>query len=108
MQQILSEDASPIYKSAALTAQSTEDPYDILLLEKLRGLYKSCMNEGLLDARGSEPLLNVIQRVRKLFSGEASHDVKHDEREERKAFTAALAYLHSQGDMEHIQLENGY
>ncbi|KAJ3533585.1 hypothetical protein NM688_g7264 [Phlebia brevispora] len=107
IQQILSEDSSSVYSS--VTASDNQDPYDALVLQKLRGLYTSCMNEELLDARGAEPLLNVVQTVRKLYDGEtttvdgASLDLNtssatdDDKSKERKRLTAAIAYLHSRG-----------
>ena len=89
-------------------AANQEDPYDALLLKKLRSMYNSCMDEDLLDARGQEPLLHVIRTVRRLFSGEttsiesASNMVQtkqdgEDKEKQRKGLTAALAYLHSRG-----------
>ena len=107
IQQILSEDASSVFDDITALADN-EDPYDTLVLKKLRGMYKSCMNEDLLDARGQEPLLHVIRTVRKLFSGQStsvedtsktyqtSRDDDDDEKR-RKGLTAALAYLHSRG-----------
>lgn len=103
IQQILSEDSSSVYASAGVV-DDHEDPYDTLVLEKLRGLYQSCMNEDLLDARGPDPLVRVIRNVRRLFNdkGSAMSD-KHIEisvpsnTEEPKGLTAALAYLHSRG-----------
>lgn len=107
IQQILSEDSSSVYASVSLT-DDREDPYDTQVLKKLRGLYNSCMDEDLLDARGQEPLLHIIRTIRKLFSGESTsiesaaepeQDLKEldDKEKERNGLTAALAYLHSRG-----------
>lgn len=97
-----------MYSSMTLV-KDAGDPYDTLILEKLRGLYSSCMNEDLLDARGAEPLLRVVQTVRKLYNGqttvigesqESTSDTKaleDDEDKERKGLSAAIAYLHSRG-----------
>lgn len=90
-----------------ITASSTrDDPYDALVLQKLRSLYTSCMNEDLLDARGTEPLLHILQTVRKLYKGEttviddakATYDDDEDDKHERSGLTAAIAYLHSKGE----------
>ncbi|KAI0687125.1 metalloprotease [Cytidiella melzeri] len=97
IQQILSQDSSSLYSQAALTA-GAEDPYDTLILKKLRGLYSSCMNEDLLDARGTDPLLRVIRNIRKLYNGEDTVISAHDDKEkQKKGFTAAIAYLHTRG-----------
>lgn len=104
IQQILSEDSSSIYHAAGL-AEGAEDPYDVLVLEKLRGLYGSCMDEDLLDARGQEPLLHVVRNIRKLFSGESTSvdsqprsDSKESKDKYKKGLTASLAYVHSRGN----------
>ena len=104
IQQILSEDSSSVYASAGLD-HDREDPYDTLLLTKLRGLYQSCMNEDLLDARGSDPLIRVVRNVRRLFNkngtaivpAHESHDSSTGRHQEPKGLTAAVAYLHSRG-----------
>lgn len=103
IQQILSQDSSSIYTSVAISVHDN-DPYDTLVLQKLRSLYSSCMNEDILDARGAEPLLHVVQTVRKLYNGETTiiddTEIILDEEEEdkeRKGLTAAISYLHSRG-----------
>lgn len=97
IQQILSQDSSSVYHAAALTG-GVEGPYDDLILKKLRGLYNSCMDEDLLDARGTDPLLHIIHNIRKLFDGEKTVISGKDDREKhRKGFTAAVAYLHTRG-----------
>ena len=102
IQQILSEDSSSVYSE--ITASSAQDdPYDAMVLQKLRTLYTSCMNEDLLEARGTEPLLHVVQTVRKLYNGETTVvdeiqlPLGDDDSDERDALTAAIAYLHSRG-----------
>ena len=66
------------------------------------------MDEDLLDARGSSPLLRVVRTVRDLFQGkttivdvfEDEDAVKHhdsDPESRRQGLTAAIAYLHSRG-----------
>ncbi|KAF7793093.1 hypothetical protein EIP86_004200 [Pleurotus ostreatoroseus] len=102
IQQILSEDSSSVYSE--ITASSAQDdPYDAIVLQKLRTLYTSCMNEDLLEARGAEPLLHVVQTVRKLYNGETTivDDIQlplgDDNNDERDGLTAAIAYLHSRG-----------
>ena len=86
----------------------SNDKYDEELLKKLRGMYASCMNEDLLNARGADPLIRIIKNVRKLFSGKPtvinSQDSDHlavpldgDKKRDRDSLTAAVAYLHSRG-----------
>ena len=112
IQQILSDDSSDVYETAGLSGDH-EDPYDAQVLKKIRGLYNSCMDEDLLDARGVEPLLHVIRTVRQLFSGESTsieardqpaqrvqareQDDTNDKEKQRRGLTAALAFLHSRG-----------
>lgn len=104
IQQILSEDSSSVY-SEITTSSAHDDHYDVLVLQKLRSLYASCINEDLLDARGAEPLLHVLQTVRKLYKGETTviddakmaFDDDEDDKHERSGLTAAIAYLHSKG-----------
>ncbi|KIP08159.1 hypothetical protein PHLGIDRAFT_104734 [Phlebiopsis gigantea 11061_1 CR5-6] len=104
IQQILSDDSSSVYEDVTNAAEQA-DPYDTLLLKKLRSMYNSCMDEDLLDARAQEPLLHIIRTVRNLFSGETTSiesvpNAKRDDEDkekQRKGLTAALAYLHSRG-----------
>ncbi|TCD66686.1 hypothetical protein EIP91_001040 [Steccherinum ochraceum] len=103
IQQILSQDSSSVYE-AALAQNADHD--DKLLLRKLRGLYDSCMNEDLLNARGSTPLIRVVKTVRDLYKGKTTivdavtgevKDAEGDEKSQRNGLTAAVAYLHSRG-----------
>ena len=94
IQQILSQDSSSLYSTAGLI-EGTEDPYDTAILKKLRGFYASCMDEDLLDARGTDPLLHIVRNVRRLFEGEGS--AQDDKQKQRKGLTAAVAYLHTKG-----------
>lgn len=97
IQQILSQDSSSVYSAAALV-DGVEDPYDTAVLKKLRGFYASCMDEDLLDARGTDPLLHIIRNVRKLFDGEETVISAQDDKEkQRRGLTAAVAYLHTRG-----------
>ena len=84
------------------------DHDDEQLLKKLRGLYNSCMNEDLLNARGATPLVRVVKKLRDLFTGKTTivdavtGEIKalEDESEnenDKKGLTAAVAYLHSRG-----------
>lgn len=105
LQQIFSEDSSSIFASAmSFQEDGQPDPYDDILLKKLRGLYDSCMDEELLNARGADPLLRVIKEIRRRFKGEVydpiapENAVADDDKEkERLGLTAAVAYLHSRG-----------
>lgn len=115
IQQILSPDSSSLFDEAMSSVSletsdiaESNDKYDEELLKKLRGMYTSCMNEDLLNARGADPLIRVIKNVRKLFNGkpavissEGSQDtvgsLDEDKKKERDGLTAAVAYLHSRG-----------
>ncbi|KAI0341783.1 Metalloprotease [Trametopsis cervina] len=84
--------------SYSLLAAGVEDPYDKQILKKLHTLYDSCMNEDLLDARGTDPLLHVIQNLDKLFKGEGTVITAEGKKDShKKGLTAALAYLHTRG-----------
>ncbi|KAL4254086.1 Peptidase M13 [Abortiporus biennis] len=102
IQQILSQDSSSVYTSALQTepgALESSEHYDELLLRKLRGLYRSCMNEDLLNARGQDPLIRVVRTIGDLFSRKTTvvNGVNKDEDAFPDGLTAAVAYLHSRG-----------
>lgn len=48
------------------------------------------MDEDKLDERGHEPLMIVINNIRRIFRG----------KEDGEDLTAALAYMHSQGEVQ--------
>ena len=85
------------------TPESSAPSFDDLILTKVQDMYSSCMNEDLLNDRGTEPLLEVVKVVRDLYQGSAWMDGLHsapDEDEENKhhrGLTAAVAFLHSRG-----------
>jgi endothelin-converting enzyme len=85
--------------------------YDQLTLKKLRGLYKSCLDEEHLNERGEEPLLDITRVVKQLFRGESleiysggnqrplsASDQAKDDDHKNNGLTAAIAYLHSRGE----------
>ncbi|RDX56605.1 Metalloprotease [Lentinus brumalis] len=96
LQQILSEDASSHFSAASALAS---DPYDEVLLKKLRGLYGSCMDEDHLDDLGEAPLRDMAKKIRELFRGKTTVvDAESTASEkERDRLTATVAYLHSRG-----------
>lgn len=100
VQQILSDDASDIYETV-LPEDADHD--DELLLKKLRGLYDSCMNEDLLNARGASPLVRIVKKVKDLFNRKTtivdvdSEQMGEEDKEGMNGLTAAVAYLHSRG-----------
>jgi endothelin-converting enzyme len=97
IQQILSQDSSSLYSTAGFV-DNFEDPYDRMVLSKLRGLYSSCMNEDLLDARATDPLSRIIRDISRLFDGETTVISSQDEKERlKKGLTSAVAYLHTRG-----------
>ena len=69
------------------------------------------MDEGLLNDRGEEPLIDITRVVKKLFRGE-SLDISGGELQrpltaadqakdgdKHNGLTAAIAYLHSRGEL---------
>lgn len=104
LQQILSQDSSSIFASASLQGNGEPNPYDEILLQKIRGLYDSCMDEELLNALGADPLIRFLRELRRRFKGEVfdpiapeSLNAENDEAKEKLGLTAAVAYLHSRG-----------
>lgn len=105
LQQIFSQDSSNVFSSAASLQENGEpNPYDDILLKKLRGLYDACMDEELLNARGADPLIRVIRELRKRFRGDVydplvseNVDTSDSKEKERLGLTAAVAYLHTRG-----------
>jgi endothelin-converting enzyme len=74
--------------------------YDGKILGQLRGLYSSCMDEDLLDARGPGPLVYLVRTLRNLYRSESTElpDGGVDEITRRRdGLTAALSFLHSRG-----------
>ncbi|KAF9453276.1 zincin [Macrolepiota fuliginosa MF-IS2] len=72
------------------------DSDDKEILQKLRDMYSSCLNEAQLDEIGSSPLTHFIQTIRKLFREEDT-DISATEGKKSKGLTAALAFIHSRG-----------
>jgi hypothetical protein len=79
--------------------------YDALVLEKLRALYSSCLDEPYLARLGQDPLMRVVRTIRMLFwekntlSGTPAEDEEMSAASKIKGdgLTAALAYVHSRG-----------
>ena len=76
------------------------DPYDEMLLKKLRGLYQSCMDEDHLDEVGQAPLKDMAQKIRELFRGKTTvvDSLNATPKEDKERLTATVAYLHSRGE----------
>ncbi len=78
-------------------------PADQLTLGKLRGLYASCMNEGVLNELGEAPLVNFVRIVRDLYRGKSTEIKSSDDQRPmildatQNGLTAALAFLNSRG-----------
>lgn len=93
---ILESDVIPSFASATRS-------YDEQILKKLRGLYSSCMDENKLDQLGEEPLFKFVQTLRDLFRGKSTEisvaEDKDEDEKKRKGLTAALAFLHSRGEL---------
>jgi endothelin-converting enzyme len=73
------------------------DPYDREILQKLRDMYSSCLNESVLDDIGNAPLEHYVETIRKLFREEDSEIGSQEGKRESKGLTAALAFIHSRG-----------
>ncbi|KAF5358499.1 hypothetical protein D9756_001692 [Leucocoprinus leucothites] len=86
-----------ILESSGENALLSQDPYDQEILEKIRDMYSSCLNEPLLDGIGSAPLEHFVETLRKLFREEDTDISLRKGRKKSKGLTAALAFLHSQG-----------
>jgi endothelin-converting enzyme len=71
--------------------------WDGKILGQLRGLYQSCMDEELLDARGSGPLIYLVRTLRNLFRRQSTEISSDDVTLRREGLTAALSFLHSRG-----------
>ena len=96
LQQIVSKDSSTRFSDAsALMA----NPYDEMLLKKLRGLYQSCINEDQLNELGESPLKEMAQKIRELFRGKTTvvDSLEATPEQEKERLTATVAYLHSRG-----------
>ena len=83
------------------------DPYDEILLKKVRGLYDSCMDEDHLSDLGEAPLKDMTRKIRELFRGKTTIvDAESSaSEEERDRLTATVAYLHSRGKPDDIMSE---
>ncbi|KAI0831469.1 Metalloprotease [Trametes gibbosa] len=94
LQQILSEDSSSRF--AEVSALASTD-YDKQVLKKIRGLYKSCLDEDRLDAIGEAPLKDVANKIRNTFRGKSTviDSFSDDPHKQRTRLTATVAYLHS-------------
>jgi endothelin-converting enzyme len=88
-----------IVESVHVTS-SFDEPADDQLLRKVRDFYKSCTDEDRLDDLGTEPLIQVVQTVRKLFRGNSTKigvTGEEDAEDRKKGLTAALSFLHTRG-----------
>jgi endothelin-converting enzyme len=100
--------APPINTDDSIDA---ELDYDTLILGKLRSLYRSCLDEKLLNYLGQDPLMHVLRMVKKLFRENITHvpipgigEMGVNEEESVNihdshgvGLTNALAYMHSKG-----------
>ncbi|KAJ6488601.1 Metalloprotease [Mycena vitilis] len=94
----LSQDNKRVIQHFLETPSATSSftsSYDEQLLHKLRAFYSSCIREGRLDEIGTEPLINFVKTVQKLFRGEGFEVTPKED--DGKGLTAALAFLHSRG-----------
>ncbi|EGN96086.1 hypothetical protein SERLA73DRAFT_112168 [Serpula lacrymans var. lacrymans S7.3] len=72
--------------------------YDDQLLDKLRTLYKSCMDEPKLNYIGQEPLQRVVNTVKRFFKGKKSAAAATAPiAGPNQGLTNSLAFLHSRG-----------
>ncbi|KAF9001901.1 hypothetical protein BDQ17DRAFT_1357686 [Cyathus striatus] len=87
IQSFLETNISETYDSSA----------DQQLLEKLRALYASCVNEDQLEDIGDAPLKQFVHTVRSLFREDADAISSNGLPMNVSGLTAALAFLHSRG-----------
>ncbi|GJJ12083.1 hypothetical protein Clacol_006324 [Clathrus columnatus] len=73
-------------------------------LGKLRKFYQSCLDVPRLNTLNNQPLLNVVDTIKKIFNGSSlvidtlpSSRQRVFETDSRLKLTATLAYLHSRG-----------
>lgn len=78
-----------------LESESSLDPVDDEILQKLRNLYASCLDERGQDEIGIKPLLHVAKTIQQLYKGNDTDISGHSD--SVKDFTAAVAFLHSRG-----------
>lgn len=83
-----------------MSIASLKESADQQLLVKLRNLYYSCMDESTLDQLGEGPLKDFVAEVKKLYRGESTgFAAGNGDDKVREGLTAALAFLHSKGDI---------
>ena len=99
-----------IEPSESNTSNIESPSYDDQTKKKIQDLYVGCMNEDLLNKRGQEPILDVVNTIRTLYRSETWKD-RSNEAEDQATFsgreavsqadgyglTTAIAYLHSRG-----------
>ncbi|KAL4074557.1 hypothetical protein V8B97DRAFT_2022777 [Scleroderma yunnanense] len=71
-----------------------DDSWDTQLLQKLRLLYASCMDEAKLDYLGQAPLQRFVNNIRRIYRGKDT-DFVHTI--PRSGLSNALGYMHSRG-----------
>lgn len=69
-----------------------DNSWDGQLLQKLRWLYSSCMDDTKLDYLGQAPLQRFVNDIRKIYRG-SSVEFLHS----KSGLSNALGYLHSRG-----------
>jgi len=80
------------------TSDELLDSYDDALLKKMRDMYNSCMDEGLLDQIGESPLKQIVHNIKRLFRNQVADGFSNKHfNDKRNGLTAALAYLHARG-----------
>ncbi|KAG7086631.1 hypothetical protein E1B28_002573 [Marasmius oreades] len=67
--------------------------HDKEVLQKLRGLYNSCLKEERLDEIGQEPLLEFLRTLKDLYRRKKTEVSSKEQK--RDGLTEAIAYLHS-------------
>lgn len=88
---------------------SDATPADVTTLTKLKTHYDSCMDEAALAEAGEEPLLMVVDQVRKLYGGhvggnshgngaQARFSAAESKTASKLGLTAAVSFLHSRGE----------
>ncbi|KXN90536.1 Endothelin-converting enzyme 1 [Leucoagaricus sp. SymC.cos] len=82
-----------ILESSDENAPLAQDPYDREILQKLRDMYSSCLNESLLDEIGGAPLEHFVETIRNLFREKDTDISLRKEKTPLKGFSRWLFYI---------------
>ncbi|KAI3608021.1 endothelin-converting enzyme 1 [Moniliophthora roreri] len=93
----LAQDNGVVIREILQGSDNGTSHHDKQVLDKLRGLYKSCLNEEQLDDIGQEPLLDFLHTLKDLYRGKGTEVSSAREEKNKTGLTEALAFMHSRG-----------